>query len=180
MLSDSVDGTTNGVTDPGPSVPRLKTGAVDSGHPVTLLANVWQFLPSPAASNLTRFYTYHFMPGETMVNIAEGTSYRVSKRKLFTEIEDIVAVKQLIPLQTSPTAETGHSIQDTLGTLLHELRILAHEPVRENVNVAQLLGYGAEEVGNQLTLYLVADFAPGGTLKEYLTEHIFATTSLAA
>ncbi|KAL8890813.1 MAG: hypothetical protein Q9192_005822, partial [Flavoplaca navasiana] len=54
---------------------------------------------------------------------------------------------------------------------LRELRVFAHKPVRKNVNVVQLIGYGAEEIQGHLAIYLVADFASGGTLKDYLIEH---------
>lgn len=105
-----------------------------------------------------------------MTKIAQGTSYRVSKSKLSTGSRQVVAIKHDILQPNFSSAETDESRQNTLQTVLRELRVLAHKPVRKYVNVAQLLGYGVEEIDNHLTVYLVAMFCQGGTLKDYLTE----------
>ncbi|KAL8893581.1 MAG: hypothetical protein Q9192_005126 [Flavoplaca navasiana] len=123
VLSDSVEEKTDLVAHRSSVLPGPKNKSGQSVSTTTLLANIWQFLLGRNFLDLKRFYIYNFLPAETVTNIAEGTSYRVSK-----------------------TSE-------------------------KNVNVAQLIDYGAEETQGHLAIYLVADFASGGTLKDYLIEH---------
>ncbi|KAL8689163.1 MAG: hypothetical protein Q9218_005100 [Villophora microphyllina] len=177
VLSESEDE----VPDHSPPVSALKDGAVDGVQTTTHLANIWQFLVSPAASELDRFHTYNFMPAETVTDIARGTSYLVTKsRLLIPGPHQVVAIKHVLPQQPNSHAGSSQYTQNTYETVLHELRILAHKPVRANVNVAQLFGYGAEGVGKHLTIYLVAAFAPGGILKDYLTEQPNGPVSILA
>ena len=82
----------------------------------------------------------------------------------------MVAIKHIILQPSILAADTGEYRKNTLETVLRELRILTHDPVRKNVNLAQLVGYGAEEIEDHLTVYLVAESASGGNLKEYLIE----------
>ncbi|KAI4283746.1 MAG: hypothetical protein L6R38_001960 [Xanthoria sp. 2 TBL-2021] len=171
VLSESGDETNDKVTHHGSLSSGPKKHPVDSVSNTTSLANIWQFLLSRPASEFTRFYTYNFLPADTVTNIAEGTSYRVSKSKLLVGSQQVVAIKHVIPQQSGPLAESAGSSQNTLDTVLRELRVLAHKPVVKNVNVAQLVGYGAEELQGRFAIYLVADFASGGTLKDYLSEH---------
>ncbi|KAL8654236.1 MAG: hypothetical protein Q9226_003512 [Calogaya cf. arnoldii] len=153
-------------------IPGPKSIPVDSVSTTTRLANLWQFLLGRAIlEDLTRFYNNNFLPAETVPNIAEGTSYRVSKAKLLFGSQQVVAIKHVIPQQIGSGAGTSDFSHHALDTVLRELRILAHKPVKKNVNVAQLLGYGAEEIQGRLAIYLVAEFASGGTLKQFLTEH---------
>ena len=155
-----------------PSVAKLKKDVLDSSVQVNLqLANLWQFLLSSSASALRRFYTYNFIPAETVTNIARGASYRVCRGKLnSTDSEQVVAIKHIILQPSISAADTGEYRKSTLETILRELRILTHDPVRKIVNVAQLVGYEAEEIEYHLTVYLVAEFASGDNLKEYLIE----------
>ena len=139
-------------------------------HPPTL-GDAWHFLLSPAAAVLRRFYAPDFIPGETVI-IGEGSSYRVSKSVLSNGSNQVVAIKHVIFDQSSSIGARlkGDSRRNTVETVLRELRMLVHEPVRKNVNVSKLIGYGAEEIGSHFTIFLVADFAPGGTLKDYLAD----------
>ena len=170
VLSNSDHGDTHVVVPPSPLLSAHKIDFVRGMSTTAHLANIWQFLLGRNALELRRFYTYYFLPAETVTNIAEGTSYRVTKSKLLVGSQQVVAIKHVIPRQMASQGETASSSEHTLETVLRELRILAHKPVRKNVNVAQLIGYGAEEIQGHLAIYLVADFASGGTLKDYLTE----------
>ena len=170
VLSNSDHGDTHVVVPPSPLLSAHKIDFVRGMSTTAHLANIWQFLLGRNALELRRFYTYYFLPAETVTNIAEGTSYRVTKSKLLVGSQQAVAIKHVIPRQMASQGETASSSEHTLETVLRELRILAHKPVRKNVNVAQLIGYGAEEIQGHLAIYLVADFASGGTLKDYLTE----------
>ncbi|KAL8976560.1 MAG: hypothetical protein Q9205_007450, partial [Flavoplaca limonia] len=171
VLSESEEEKTDLVAHRSSVLPGPKNKSGQSVSTTTLLANIWQFLLGRNALELRRFYTYNFLPAETVTNIAEGTSYRVSKSKLIIESQQVVAIKHIIPWRHGLSGEAVSLDENTLKIVLRELRVLAHKPVRKNVNVAQLIGYGAEETQGHLAIYLVANFASGGTLKDYLIEH---------
>ena len=171
-LSDSESEATHVVVDEHFSQPypvaRGHGAAQMLMHPLTL-GDTWHFLLSPAAAVLKRFYAPDFIPAET-VFIGEGTSYRVSKSVLSNGSNQAVAIKHVIVDRSSSIGVRlkGDPRRKTIETVLRELRMLVHEPVRKNVNVSKLIGYDAEEIGSHFTNFLVADFAPGGTLKDYL------------
>ncbi|KAK2627075.1 hypothetical protein QTJ16_003041 [Diplocarpon rosae] len=131
------------------------------------IADVWQFVLRP--NLLRRFTATSFLPTGTVFGVGEGACYRVDKGELNTEAGgELVAIKYLKlteqPSRSVDDAEAGRAIE----TVLRELRILTHEPIRECENIVQLLGYGSRSVGEHLSLYLVAEFAAYGTLKYYL------------
>ena len=171
VLSESEEEKTDTVAHRSSVLPGPKNKSGQNVSTTTLLANIWQFLLGRNALELRRFYTYTYLPAETVTNIAEGTSYRVSKSKLIIESQQVVAIKHIIPWRHGLSGEAVSLDENTLKIVLRELRVLAHKPVRKNVNVAQLIGYGAEETQGHLAIYLVANFASGGTLKYYLIEH---------
>lgn len=143
------------------------------------LVDVWQFLLSPGASNLRRFEASDFNAGGTAVDQKEGTSYRVVRSTLSDTSGQVVAIKHLIHREStsSPSRYEGHTAEendgicdDSIETVLRELRILTHEPIQRNSNIAGILGYGVEPIGRRSSLYLVAQFAPFGTLQDYLRD----------
>ena len=142
-FSDSEDDTADGLTTQRQcqsSVAKLKKDLVDSVQVNLQLANLWQFLLSSSASALRRFFTYNFIPAETVTNIARGASYRVCRGKLnSTDSEQVVAIKHIILQPSISAVDTGEYRKSTLETVLRELRIQTHDLVRKNVNVAQLL-----------------------------------------
>jgi serine/threonine protein kinase len=105
-----------------------------------------------------RFTPASFVPKKSIFKLAEGTSYRVDKMVAVGQFEIKLAVKHL----------KGPASSRTYATVLRELRILAHEPLRQNPNIVRLLGYGTENVDFGLSLYLVAEFAEFGTLRDFL------------
>lgn len=154
-------------SDPAPHQPQK----------ILELVDVWQFLLSPGASHLRRFEASNFAAGGTAVDETGGTSYRVVRSKLSDTSEQTVAIKYLIhrgSTSTYPRYE-GHTHEendgicdDSIETVLRELRILTHKPIQQNSNIARILGYGIEQIGRRSSLYLVAQFAPFGTLQDYL------------
>ncbi|KFY51052.1 hypothetical protein V496_08968 [Pseudogymnoascus sp. VKM F-4515 (FW-2607)] len=131
------------------------------------IADVWQFvLNSP---HLDRYKTTSFVPTGTVFGIGEGACYRVDKVEVNREGGGkVLAVKFL-----KATERAGGEVDDGEGrrsieTVLRELRVLTHDPVRECGNIVQLLGYGSRAVKENISLYLVAEFAAQGTLRGYL------------
>ncbi|KAL8868039.1 MAG: hypothetical protein Q9174_005259, partial [Haloplaca sp. 1 TL-2023] len=171
VLSESEEENLDPLVDHKSAISGSTKDSANGTSITALLANIWQFLLGRNALELRRLYPYNFLPAETVTNIAEGTSYRVSKGKLVVASQQVVAIKHIKIPHLAPQDKTSSLGEQTLETVLRELRVLAHKPVRKNVNVAQLIGYGAEEVQGHLAIYLVADFASGGTLKEFLAEH---------
>jgi serine/threonine protein kinase len=115
-------------------------------------------LQSRRSKGFMRFIPSEFVSGKSIFKLAEGTSYRVDKGVVVGEYGIQVAVKHL----------KGPANSSTYATVLRELRILTHEPLRENPNIVRLFGYGTETVDFGLSLYLVAEFAEFGTLRDFL------------
>lgn len=174
----TVVSTSSAASDGDDAVPEV----AEQSHDKIQMLDVWQFLLSSHASNLRRFETSDFEPAGTAVNGAEGTSYRVVRNTLSRgRREDgskwIVAIKHLKHREETPRSskhvsgleEAGHAAYDErIETVLRELRILAHKPVQDNSYVAQTIGYGTEQIGSRSSLYIVAAFASGGTLQDYM------------
>ncbi|KAL8995893.1 MAG: hypothetical protein Q9169_004467 [Polycauliona sp. 2 TL-2023] len=175
VLSDSEEDTAGEAIQHSLPSSGSKKDCTPAKSTTTHLANMWQFLLNRTLSEFRRFHIYDFASAETVTDIAEGASYRVTKSVLALGSQETVAIKHVKPQQIDPSSKSAQSGEDVLDTVFRELRILAHTPVRKNSNVAQLLGYGAEEIQGHLAIYLVAEFASGGTLKDYLTENIELT-----
>ena len=130
------------------------------------IADVWQFvLNSPY---LQRFTPIKFDHTGTIYGIGQGACYRVDKHKLHQDSGRIVAVKYLKLTEQSSTEVSSGESNRSIATVLRELRILTHQPIRSNANIVRLLGYGSRAIGKHLSLYLVVEFAEHGTLGDYL------------
>lgn len=152
----TVVSTSSAASDEDDAVPK----AAEASHRPNKVAlvDVWQFLLSAHASTLRRFETSDFAPAGTAVNGSEGTSYRVVRNMLSRGMREdgssyVVAIKHLKHRESSAGGstyasglkESDHSGYDeTIETVLRELRILAHKPVQDNSYVAQIIGYGTE------------------------------------
>ncbi|KAH7346178.1 hypothetical protein BKA65DRAFT_272564 [Rhexocercosporidium sp. MPI-PUGE-AT-0058] len=160
ILSDS--------NDPAPAPAFQTPGSSSDPNPLGLdIADVWQFVL--VVPNLNRYRPISFNPTGTIFNIGQGACYRVDRGEFNKEGGgQIVAIKYIRATEYASTkidpAENSRSIE----TVLRELRILTHDPIRDCPNVVQLLGYGSRAVGQHISLYLVAEFAAHGTLRDYL------------
>ena len=146
--------------------------SISSGAPAAPgldIADVWQFVLNDP--KLDRFKPSKFMPTGTVYGIGEGACYRVDKGELNqTGGGRVVAIKYLkLTERLSKAVDIGESNR-SIETVLRELRILTHDPIRECSNIVQLLGYGSRTVGEVISLYLVAEFAAHGTLRDYLSK----------
>lgn len=131
------------------------------------IADVWQFvLHSP---HLDRYKTTSFVPTGTVFGIGEGACYRVDKGEVNREGGGrVLAIKYLKATERAGVEVDDGERRRSIETVLRELRVLTHDPVRECGNIVQLLGYGSRAVGENISLYLVAEFAAQGTLRGYL------------
>ena len=158
ILSDSNHNDSSS-SPPAPSAPV--THGLD-------IADVWQFVLN--SRQLDRFTQSEFLPAATVYGIGEGASYRVDKCELSHDKGRVVAVKYLKVTEQGPSNAESDESNISIATVLRELRILTHDPIRNSPNIVRLLGYGSRSVGEQLSLYLVAEFATFGTLRDYLTK----------
>ncbi|OBT38638.1 hypothetical protein VE00_11060, partial [Pseudogymnoascus sp. WSF 3629] len=131
------------------------------------LADVWQFVFR--CPDLDRFKSTTFMPTETVYGIGEGACYRVDRVGLNREGDArVLAVKYLKATEHPSRKVDDVESRRSIETVLRELRVLTHNPIRECENIVQLVGYGSRIVGEHISMYLVAEFAAHGTLKGYL------------
>ncbi|KFY47026.1 hypothetical protein V494_00201 [Pseudogymnoascus sp. VKM F-4513 (FW-928)] len=131
------------------------------------IADVWQFVLS--SRHLERFKATSFVPTGTVFGIGEGACYRVDKGEINREGGGrVLAIKYLKTTEHSSRAVDDVESRRSIETVLRELRVLTHGPIRECENIVQLIGYGSRTVGEHISLYLVAEFAAHGTLRGYL------------
>lgn len=134
------------------------------------IADVWQFVLS--ARKLDRYKATSFVPTGTVFGIGEGACYRVDKGEENIDIYGgggkVLAIKYLKATEHPSKKVDDVESRRSIETVLRELRVLTHKPIKECENIVQLLGYGSRAVGEHISLYLVAEFAVHGTLKGYL------------
>lgn len=131
------------------------------------LADVWQFVLR--CKDLNRFKSTTFMPTETVFGIGEGACYRVDRAGSNIEGDSrVLAIKYLKATENPSRKMDDVESRRSIETVLRELRVLTHNPIRECENIVQLVGYGSRIVGEHISMYLVAEFAAHGTLKGYL------------
>jgi serine/threonine protein kinase len=147
--------------------PQVSSSA--SAPPGLDIADVWQFVLN--AENLDRFKPSKFLPIGTVYGIGGGACYRVDKGELNHEGGGrLVAIKHLKLTEKEGKGVDSHESTRSVETVLRELRILTHDPIRQSVNIVQLLGYGSRTVSDNISIYLGAEFAAHGTLREYLNK----------
>lgn len=131
------------------------------------IADVWQLVLNDR--QLERFEANKFLPTGTRYGIGEGACYRVDRAETNNEIDSmVVAIKYLKVTEQQEMKVDEAESNRSIATVLRELRILTHAPIRKNANIVQLIGYGSRTVGDNISLYLVAEFAAHGTLQDYL------------
>lgn len=152
-------------------------------------------LPDKAGKKLKHFKPTDFGRSWNAVptELGSGTSYSVEKYTLAAkhgsddepgsgepEKPAAVAVKRLNIFRDGAASSQQNSaaLQVSVATVLKELRILTHRPLRRHPNLVSLLGYrsefgldGGPTVGpprQSTDVSLVMEFAPHGTLKDFL------------
>ena len=58
--------------------------------------------------------------------------------------------------------------QSRVGCILRDVKIMSHAPLAWHLNILNLLGYGWQSTGLNILPFVVTEYAPLGTLREYL------------
>ncbi|KAK0372058.1 hypothetical protein CLIM01_10583 [Colletotrichum limetticola] len=109
-----------------------------------------------------RLYRYEELAREEA--LGEGETYLVEKCSVAPRT--IFAVKHL---KMGNTAD-DKLIRRRLTALTFEAKIMRHPPLRAHPNIPSLIGYGWNLRGNLVMPFLVVEYAPFGTMREYLNK----------
>ncbi|KAF4849832.1 Ankyrin repeat domain-containing protein 2 [Colletotrichum siamense] len=112
-----------------------------------------------SALNLRRYPQEELTQEEVL---GEGETYVV--KRCAVKRSDFVAVKQLKINNVSDEK----LFRRRLGSLIFEAQIMRHPPLRAHPNLPSALGYGWSFRGASVIPYLVVEYAPLGTLREYI------------
>jgi serine/threonine protein kinase len=96
--------------------------------------------------------------------VGEGESFRVERCRYNNEV---VAVKH-VKLEESQS--NSQSSYHRLQSVLLEIQIMRHGPLKEHPNILSALGYGWKSQGDSLLPYVVVEFAAQGSLRAWLRE----------
>ncbi|KAF2874996.1 hypothetical protein BDV95DRAFT_305008 [Massariosphaeria phaeospora] len=120
-------------------------------------------LTSVRKLNLDTFEKSSFTFGANAVG--EGVSYKVWRCYHRTQ-GAVYAVKQI----KLPSADHDmHGFQRQIGCILRDLEVMAG--LARHPNVLNLVGYGWDHNLGGVLPFLVTEFAPGGTLRDFLKDH---------
>ncbi|KAF4481133.1 Ankyrin repeat domain-containing protein 2 [Colletotrichum fructicola Nara gc5] len=112
-----------------------------------------------SALNLRRYPQEELTEEEVL---GEGETYVV--KRCAVKGGDCVAVKQLKINDVSD----DKLFRRRLGSVIFEAQIMRHPPLRAHPNLPSALGYGWSLRGASVIPYLVVEYAPLGTLREYI------------
>ncbi|KAF4870074.1 Ankyrin repeat domain-containing protein 2 [Colletotrichum siamense] len=112
-----------------------------------------------SALNLRRYPQEELTEEEVL---GEGETYVV--KRCAVQGGDCVAVKQLKINDVSD----DKLFRRRLGSVIFEAQIMRHPPLRAHPNLPSALGYGWSLRGASVIPYLVVEYAPLGTLREYI------------
>ncbi|CAI0649215.1 unnamed protein product, partial [Colletotrichum noveboracense] len=112
-----------------------------------------------SALNLRRYPQEELTEEEVL---GEGETYVV--KRCAVKGGDFVAVKQL----KINDASDEKLFRRRLGSVIFEAQIMRHPPLRAHPNLPSALGYGWSLRGASVIPYLVVEYAPLGTLREYI------------
>ncbi|KAF6837449.1 serine threonine-protein phosphatase 6 regulatory ankyrin repeat subunit b [Colletotrichum plurivorum] len=124
-------------------------------HPVHGLEDVIRVVGS---LNLRRYRREELIRQEPL---GEGETYLVER---CTAQGSVVAVKQL----KIDGASGEGTFRRRLSSIVFEAQIMRHPPLRAHPNLPCALGYGWDHLGSSFIPYLVVEYAPLGTLRQYL------------
>lgn len=111
--------------------------------------------------DLRRFPYAKIHRGES---IGEGETFWVEK---CTVDERVVAVKHLkVGRRESESPEFLRRV----NSLLLELRIMHHSPLKSHPNILNLVGYGWNSEGGSILPYILVEHSAHGNLRHYLTK----------
>lgn len=101
---------------------------------------------------------------ESQGRVGEGESFSVDR---CLHSGKVVAVKHI---KLGSLEADSHALNRRLRTVLNEIRIMHHTPLRDHPNILSVFGYGWRTVGEDSLPYLVVEYGLYGNLRKYLTE----------
>ena len=96
--------------------------------------------------------------------MGEGESFRV-ERCIYNK--EVVAVKHV---KLEESGSNSQSSYHRLQSVLLEIQIMQHGPLKEHPNILSALGYGWKSQGDSMLPYVVVEFAAHGSLRAWLQE----------
>jgi serine/threonine protein kinase len=97
--------------------------------------------------------------------IGEGESFTVDRCRYKSQLVAVKHVK-LAALQSD-----SHNYYRRLRTVLAEIQIMHHAPLREHPNVLCILGYGWKTPNQSPLPYIVVEYGEHGLLRSWLKDH---------
>ncbi|TAQ87976.1 hypothetical protein B7494_g3705 [Chlorociboria aeruginascens] len=94
--------------------------------------------------------------------VGEGESFRVERCRYNNEV---VAVKHV---KLKGSQSNSQSAYDRMQSVLLEIQIMRHDPLKEHPNILSALGYGWKSQGDSLLPYIVVEYATHGSLRTWL------------
>ncbi|TVY92015.1 putative ankyrin repeat protein [Lachnellula willkommii] len=107
---------------------------------------------------------YPFDSIESQDRVGEGESFCVDR---CLHNRKVVAVKHIKLESLQPD---DNAFNKRLRTVLNEIRIMQHTPLRDHPNTLSVLGYGWRTTGQTLLPYIVVEYGDHGSLRKYLSE----------
>jgi serine/threonine protein kinase len=96
--------------------------------------------------------------------LGEGVTFRVEKCEHKKEVFALKNIK--LGAHRSGSA----AFQRRLTSVMLELQIMHHQPLRNHPNILSLCGYGWNTQKQSILPYILVEYSPFGTLREYVRE----------
>ncbi|KAH8655982.1 ankyrin repeat-containing domain protein [Tricladium varicosporioides] len=127
---------------------------------------VVDFMKHASAMDLKQFF-WEYRNHLDKRKLGEGSTYDVYKCEFDSGIIGAVKrAKEFLPIASD---DEPHEMElQTMNTMLTEMGVLSHPPLKEHPNLIRLLGYGWEYLDFGFCPFIVLEFANLGTLDEFL------------
>ncbi|KAF4634220.1 hypothetical protein G7Y89_g3891 [Cudoniella acicularis] len=147
-------------------ISRTRVSTVDglsmSTAPVLTAQGLGHVLQTVQKLGLFRF---PFEELEHEAILGEGESFRV-ERCIYNK--EVVAVKHVKHVKLEDSESNSQNSYQRLTSILLEIQIMRHAPLKEHPNILSALGYGWKSRGESLLPYVVVEYAAHGSLRAFL------------
>jgi serine/threonine protein kinase len=143
--------------------PESKTSSSYLSNNIT---GVVDFMKHASTMDLVQFFWEYRDHGDKR-KLGEGSTYDVYKCEFDSGIIGAVKrAKEFLPMASDN--EPREMELQTMNTMLTEMRVLNHPPLKEHPNLIQPLGYGWEYLDFGFCPFIVLEFADLGNLDQFL------------
>ena len=143
------------------------------------ITGVVDFMKHASTKDVKQFF-WEYRNHLDKKKLGEGSTYDVYKCEFDSGIIGAVKrAKEFLPMASDN--EPREMELRTMDTMLTEMGVLNHPPLKEHPNLIQLLGYGWEYLDFGFCPFIVLEFADLGTLDQFLisrTDELSATDKL--